>query len=435
MIQMISNRKKIQLDKKSSLNALAYIIVIEMVLGGSGRLVTLGSFLTLKYFLFLVAMIYFAAITLTRNFAIDDRNIFYGPVLVFLSLLSLSITNGLFHGYPVSDIISSSQGYFYLFMVFPFTLFINKVEKVEEVLRVIEISSLVLSALSILIFLLLIVSPTVVYSIVNPILLNLTYGFLDISTVLPRVFFKTSPFMALAFIHELFNYVNIHNKNDIRSIVKMVVLLLGCITTMVMGIWLAVGVGVIFCILFSTGKKKTDIFLIILIVAAILLIPFAGSIKNILLNRFSSTDSSFIIKLDQLFTMLNIWVHNFFFGTGYGVKITFNSEVASREMIKFELFWVELLVCMGITGFISYVYMIIKTIFNGLKAAKLSTKSHSIQLKAMITGVIMLCVISSVNPFLNNPIGIGYLIIVMCSINAYYKKLNNTKLVNSRHEV
>ena len=432
---MILDSPKLHPDVKITLNALAYIIVIEMVLGGSGRLLTFGSFLTLKYTLFLVAMIYFFAITLTRNFKIDDRNMFYGPVLVFLSLLFLSIINGLFHGYPTSDILASSQGYLYLLMVFPFTLFINNVEKVKVVLRVMDRSAVVLALMSIVIFLFLIVSRSAVYSIVNPILIKLAYGFLDISPALPRVFFKASPFMALAFIHELFNYVNIHDKKAIRSIAKMVVLLLGCMTTMVMGIWIAVVVGVIFCILFSTGKNKIDIFLIILIVSAILLIPFADSIKNVLLNRFSQTDSSLIIKLDQLYTMLNIWVYNFFFGAGYGIKIIFNSEIATREMIKFELFWVELLVCMGITGFISYVYMITKIIFNGLKAARLTTESDSIQIKAMITGVIMLCVISSVNPFLNNPIGIGYVIIVMCSVNVYYKTLNNTKLVNSKHEV
>lgn len=418
---------------QSRLNALAYIVVIEMVLGGSGRLLTVGP-LTLKYSLFLIAMIYFSAITLTRNYKIDERNMFYGPVILFLALLFLSIANGLLHGYPTSDVLGSTQGYLYLFMVFPFTLFINKIGKVNEVLRVIDGSALVLAVLSIVIFIFLYLAPSQVYSIVNPVLINLNYGALDPSGVLPRVFLKTDPFLALAFIHELFKYVNIQARKNIGSIVKMVILLLGCMTTMTMGIWLALSVGIALCILFSNGKKKINIFLVIIVVAAVIFIPFASSIKIILLKRFSNTDISFIIKLDQLYTMLNIWVHNFFFGTGYGVRIIFNNGIMYREIVKFELSWLELLVCMGITGFLSFSYMLCKIILNGLRAAKLTTEYHAIQIKAMITGVIMLCVISLVNPFLNNPIGLGYLIIVMCSINVYYKTLNSTNLAETKPE-
>lgn len=414
---------------KSKLNLLAYIIVLEMVLGGSGRLLTLGSFLTLKYLLFIVAMIYFCGITMARKLRIE-KNIFYIPVLVFLALYFLAIANGYIQGYPLADIMSSSQGYLYFLMLFPFTLFINKTEHVKIVLRIIERSALVLAVMSIFLFILLYLSPHKIYSIVNPVLMSTSYGFLDIPKGLPRVFFKTSPFMAIAFILELFNYVNLYNKKDIRSIAKMMILLLGCMTTMTMGIWLAVGIGIILCIVFSNGKKRIIVQSLILV--SPILFPFSNSIANILVNRFSKTDTSYIIKLNELYTMLSIWVNSFFLGKGFGITIIFQNEIKDRTMVKFELFWLELLVCMGITGFIAFVYMILKTLHKGLKAAKatrVTALSDSIQLKAMVTGLVMLCVISSVNPFLNNPIGIGYLLIVMCSINVYYKPLTIRKLV------
>ncbi|HZK54079.1 MAG TPA: O-antigen ligase family protein [Desulfosporosinus sp.] len=426
MTQRILNSLKLQPKSNSRLNVLVYIVLIEMVLGGSGRVITAGP-LTLKYALFLIALIYFAVATLTIPYKIDERNMFYGPVFVFLALLFLSIANGLLHGYPVGDVLSATQGYLYLLMILPFTLFINKIEQVREVLRVINASALVLAILSIIIFIFLYIAPAQVYSIVNPFLVNTSYGALEPSGVLPRVFFRTDPFIALAFIHELFTYVNRPDQRTIRSIVKMVILLIGCLTTMTMGLWVALGVGIALCIAFSPGKNKLYMLLVMMFVAMIIFIPFANSIQQIVLKRFSQSDSSFIIKLDQLYTMLNVWIHNFFFGTGYGVKIIFDNGVMYREITKFELSWLELLVCMGITGFTSFSYILTKTFLNGLRAASLSAEHHAIQIKAMITGVIMLCVISLVNPFLNNPIGLGYLIIVMCSVNVYYKTLNRTQ--------
>ena len=426
MTQMNLDSQNLRFEVKSRLSFLAYIVVIEMVLGGSGHVIALGP-LTLKYSLFLISIIYFAVITLTRPYKIDERNIFYGPVLVFLALLFLSIINGLLHGYPVGDVITATQGYLYFLMIFPFTLFIDNLEKVKEVLRVLNASALILAVMSILIFILLYIAPAQVYAIVNPVLVKLSYGALEPNGVLPRVFFRTDPFIAIAFIHQLFSYVNKHDKKNIRAIVTMAILLLGCLTTMTMGIWLALVVGIGLCIVFSPGRNKINILLIVILGSIIIFIPFANSIQQILVKRFSSTDISFIVKLDQLFTMLNIWIHNFFFGTGYGVTIIFNNGVMYREITKFELSWLELLVCMGITGFMSFSYILIKTVLNGLRAAGLSTERYSIQIKAMITGVIMLCVMSLVNPFLNNPIGLGYIIIVMCSVNVYYKTLNTAQ--------
>ncbi|AMC01358.1 hypothetical protein [Aerococcus viridans] len=110
------------------------------------------------------------------------------------------------------------------------------------------------------------------------------------------------------------------------------------------------------------------------------------------------------------------------FGKGFGVRILFINEIATREMVKFELFWLELLVNMGILGFISYVYIILKNLFVGLKSCRKLNLREATHVKSIIIGLLMLCIISSVNPFLNNPIGLGYLVIVMTSINAFYKK-------------
>jgi len=415
--------KKCKYLEKSKLNILAFIIVIDLVLGGAGRVLMIGSAITIRYFLFILAMSYFIFKCIFNNFK-TDKNIFYGSVVIFFFFYFISIMNGLFNGYAVGDILLSSQGYLYLFMIFPFTLFIDKIGKVKAVFRIFNRSAVLLAVLSIIIFLIFKTSPAT-YSVINPVLLNLKYGHLSMRYGLASVFFKTSVYMAIVFIHELFQYVNLNKERSVQSIVRMILLLLGCMTTMTMGIWIALVMGSIICILLLKGSKKVVSILTVITLISIIFLTFSEFIITVLSSRLSTGDSSYIIKVNQLYTMLNVWLENILFGKGFGVRILFVSEIATREMAKFELFWIELLINMGLIGFVAYTYMIIKTIFKGLKIAKVVPRYDSTQIKALITGLIMLCIISSVNPFLNNPIGLGYFIIVMCSVNVYYRKIKS----------
>ena len=95
------------------------------------------------------------------------------------------------------------------------------------------------------------------------------------------------------------------------------------------------------------------------------------------------------------------------------------TELGYREMINFELLWLQLLVNMGLLWFITYLNVIVKSIVESKRISRFLSEFEKINLKGCNIGLITLCIISSVNPFLNNPIGIGYLVILMCIINAY----------------
>lgn len=415
----LDNQKTRNVARENKLNILAFIIIIELVLGGAGRLFVIGP-ITIRYVLFMLAISYFFIKIILNNFK-TEKNIFYPPVIFFLFFYLISIMNGIVKGYPLSDIIFSSKGYLYILMLFPFTLFVNKTEKARAIFNIFNRAAVVLAIFSISIFLIFRALPSL-YGVINPILLNLKYGHLSIRYGLPSVFFKTSPYMAIAFINEMFQYVHVIKKRNSRTLLRMLILFLGCLTTMTMGIWVAVIVGIIIIILLSKGNKKLLAILTTLTIGAIIIFIFSDFVSLALSSRLSRADSSYIIKIDQLYTMLNIWLDNFLFGKGFGINVLFINEIATRKMVKFELFWMELLVNMGLMGFIAYVYIVIKTMFIGFKISKHVSFNDSVHIKSLITGLVMLCIISSVNPFLNNPIGLGYLIIVMSSINIFYKK-------------
>ncbi|AMC01359.1 Uncharacterised protein [Aerococcus viridans] len=274
-------------------NLLAIIIVIELVLGGAGRLLTFGP-LTIRYILFLLAILYFIFKIIRNNFKVE-KNIFHIPVVVFFFFYLISIMNGMIRGYPISDIVLSSQGYLYLLIFFPFTLFINTTEKAKIALNIFNKAAFFLALFSIGIFVALSARPSL-YSVINPLLMNLEYGHLSMRYGLPSVFLKTSPYMAIAFIHELYKYVSLSNERTFFSIIRMFILLVGCLTTMTMGIWVSLVFGILLVISFSKGSKKLAALLLTIVVGIAVTLIFSEFLSSTLVNRISRTDSSYIIK-------------------------------------------------------------------------------------------------------------------------------------------
>jgi hypothetical protein len=418
----------LRLENKSQKNVgfLAIIIILELVLGGSGRLITFGSFLSLRYILFFIAFVYFILKCRINNFKIK-KNLFYIDIIVFFFAFTFAIANGILSGYEIGDIIKSSKGYLYLLIYFPISLLIDNKEKSKQIFKLFLNSSVVLAIVALTIFVFFYFDHTK-YHLFTPILNKLDYGYIALRGGLPAVFLKTSPMIAIAFVLLLVHYINLKTERNFKNIIKLSILLFGIVSTMSMGLWVATFVGVMLTIVLSKGKYK-----VVGLATVILLMSFAyyflsEYINVSITNRLNSNDSSFIIKFDQFFRLIENWSNRLIFGNGFGIEITFLTDLGSRTMINFELFWLQLLVNMGLVGFIIYIKMFIKSIFYSIKTINAISFEESLHIKSLIVGLVVLAIISSVNPFLNNPIGIGYLVIVMNTISTYSKDLKKGAL-------
>lgn len=402
------------LEKK--LNILAIIIIIELVLGGSGRLVSFGTFISLRYVLVFIAIIYYIFFIFKNNLNIRI-NIFFKPIIIFLIFYFISIANGLIRGYDVGNVIKSSQGFYYIFMILPFSVFIDNKKKANQAIEIIINSAVILGVIALITYTLFSISIGN-YSIITKWLDKFNYGYISIRYGLPAVFFKATPYLIIAFNIELFKYINI-TERSYKSIFKMTILFLAILVTMSMGAWISLFFGGILCIFLSNRKKNIVTIFTVLIVVILVYFLFSDYIGKVLELRISSNDSSYIIKNNQFRILIKTWLNNFLIGNGFGIKLNFMTQLGYREMINFELFWIQLLVNMGLLGFIAYLNIIVKSIVESKKISRFLSGFEKINLKGCNIGLITLCIISSVNPFLNNPIGIGYLVILMCIINAY----------------
>ncbi len=425
--EIISNKESINLKTENrnqrSASLLLIIIILEWVLGGSGRLITFGSFFSIRYIIFLIAGIYFILKCEINNFKIR-KDLFYFDVFLFFYVFIFAIANGILSGYEVGNVIKSSQGYLYLLMYFPLALLINNKRRVKQIFWLFINGAVVLALITLTIFILFYFNHSM-GQVLSPILNKLDYGYIALRGGLPAVFLKSSPLVAIAFILLLIQFINLKKELNIKNFIKILVLFFGILATMSMGIWIATFVGVLLAIAISKRKYR-----LMGLVAVFLLICFAyfflsDYINIALTNRLSSSDSSSIIKFDQLITLLQTWSDRLIFGNGFGIEITFSTILGTRTMINFELFWLQLLVNMGLIGFIVYIKIFVKSIYYSIKISKKIPFKDALLIKSLIVGLVMLSIISSVNPFLNNSIGIGYLIIVLATISVYFRDLKN----------
>ncbi len=420
MVCIASNNKKkvvVNLLKKKKICFLGFLVVLDLVYGGAGRVIAFGP-LTPRYLLFFLAILFFILDILKRGFK-TPKNIFYAPLFFFFALYLVAFINGILRGRPPENIIFASKGYLYLFMLLPFTVFIDSKEKALQVIKIFNIGAVFFAALTICLFVLIKVESSL-FNIINHIMQKHYYGHLAIRYGLPSVFFKTSPYMAIAFINIMMQWVNLEKQRNLTNVAYMIILFIGCLTTMTMGIWVALFVGIIGVGLISKGGKRIYVLLALAMVGSVLMLTLGDYVWTAFINRINVNDSSYIIKSDQLKTLMSLWSENLLFGKGFGTEVVFVSEIGTRIMTKFELFWMELLVLTGLLGFFAYNYMILKIYLIGFKISKCFDKQESVQIHSLLIGVFMLCVVSSVNPFLNNPIGMGYLIISMSSINVFH---------------
>jgi len=143
------------------INVLPFIIVYELVLGGSGRVIMLSSQITIRYFLFFIAMLYYFIVIFNDIFKYKlslkalikkrlNRNLVF--LIIFLFLFLYAIFNGYRNGNTISDIFTSSKGFFYILMLFPFSLFVDSKEKAKKLVKAFINYTVILAIITFVIF-------------------------------------------------------------------------------------------------------------------------------------------------------------------------------------------------------------------------------------------------------------------------------------------
>lgn len=421
---------------KSKLDILLYIIIADLVLGGAGRYIVIGG-ISARMMIFGITIVILGVQIFTRyNGKIVYTKLYIPYTLLFISFV-ISTIIGLKNN-TLSNVLLTVSGYtYFLFFIY----FIQNVRTKDFAVKLFIFFNrlvVVLSCVSIFFYVMLFVYGISFYALYNTPLIDNGFGALGImGTRLPRVFLKCAVFIPMSLIYYISEYLRKY-ENKSRNLIAVVILFLGLLSTETIGFWITfLFGGMILLVVIRKSIKKRRIIILFAIFFCFSLgyssfykyastvhmnsydnTPDATLKQNIIESRLNTGDKSTSVKIEQAKVLLNASSDHIIFGNGLGKIVPVNAGATHRLSTRFEVMWLELLMNNGLFGVIAYfaliIYIMKIIIFDTLRNdIEVTNISISISI-----GLVMMAIINLSNPFLNNPIGIGYVILCASVANA-----------------
>jgi len=191
-------------------------------------------------------------------------------------------------------------------------------------------------------------------------------------------------------------------------------------------------------IIFRQGKiifflKSAVYYLGVLMVSLVLIFgvvkfpypePTDVSLAGMLAERtLSASEAAAQSRWNLLSPLWQKIKHNFFLGAGFGKTVTYQSQ-DPRQLSRgqkgfyttyaFEWGYLDIWLKLGFLGLVAYLILIYKTWHFGWQKFKLLTldRQKKSLILGLLLGIIVVAVTSIFSPYLNHPLGIGYLILV-----------------------
>ncbi len=394
----------------SLVRLLNWIILFDLVFGGSGRLIMVGG-LSFRTILFGISIILAVIYSLMGRVVFENK--MFLLILLFVSYLVINVVA--VGNKPISDKFDFLSRYLYILMVFFYdVVFCSKGGKVsiEEIRKVFESLTFYFAIFSIALWTLAAGLGGRSYQIIGAgFLAPRVYGNMDfISAGIPRIFLKSSILIAVGLVFHLDRFID---RPSSHKLFKCIVCGLALITTFTAGFFIATAI----CVLILLHKKQVMKKQIMVIFVAIMLVGIAViarmGLLDIMAGRYSG-DYSSSYRLIQFRSIIGEFFKSPIIGHGFGYEFTTVYGDTIRTTRNFEIAWGELLVDGGLIGSLLFVFIIGLTL---RRIFKLSRIYQNNTLYVFGLGLVLICLESFTNPFINNSIGLTYFAICAGSIN------------------
>lgn len=374
------------------------ISIIELILGGAGHLLGIGS-LGIRMFILGMIFLYELYLLFTNKLTFEKPN----EILLFILIIFLV---GLIHGIieNPSNAINEFVGYAPIFVSPFYIYYFQHRGNIKRAKNIVYYSSFALSLLQLLLWAYCLKNGQAAYIPTQALLDRYNYGFLAFIGPIPRLFFKTGIFISVGLficLTEIFE-----DGINKKRIIEGIIFGLSLITTFTVGIYAFTFIGLLLIFIFYGKKisleKYYKYIIIALVLIVILLIRF--NIFKILSARFSG-DYTMGYKGTQGIEIIKTFVKNPLIGYGLGYPVLINYGYQLLNSYSFEIMWLQLLLHVGIIGFIFYCSHIAVTLKTLLLRFKNESQNNSIYLIFFVS-VVFICLDSFTNPYMNNAIGL-----------------------------
>lgn len=431
-----------------------YLVLIELFIGSLGSLFfyQIGDTnLSIRLMLWFILLLVWFIKTLKQK---EKPKIFSSPYfypLLFLSVLIVwGFVNGLLNNHSFSDLFLDFNGWLYFALIFPiYEVALKRENSFKNFFRLLITSSLWLSLKTLVLLFIfshnLRGAMTLLYKWVRDTGVGEITQMPDTFT---RIFFQSHIFVLLSFFLILFFCNLIWEKNSFFSKTNMLILFYATIFCSVVflsfsrSFWLGGVAGIILFLLVIYWKyayKKAIVNIgLLLFVGCLSLILITGVVKIPLVGmqaQFSTTDTlknrarntTGEAAVSSRWNLLpKLWSEvkeNMLAGKGFGATITYtsndprvleNNPQGQYTTHAFEWGWLDIWFKLGLLGLVSYLIILLKIILDSL----LKKMPRQSSLNAfLLVGLIVVSIINFFTPYLNHPLGIGYLIFSLALID------------------
>lgn len=465
------------------------IVLSELFIGGRGYLFSfnfLGFVVSLRLALFiLVFLIWFFAYRSIDKYKFAKSN-FFLPFALLTLLIIFAAGRGIYFGHNIKNIFFDLNGYLYFAFIFPVFDVVFKNEFVKKLLQSLIAGGLVLSLLTIFMgfgfsFLHPEVQPgasgilafefekkaQTAQDISHSVLAkeelksyalrrdmseqkqseyrwSRDTGVGELAYISGRFFrfFSASQlYQVIIFGLILFYFKGqllqkkLFKKETIWPTIILVFILISLIVSFSRSLWLGTFTVFLF-FLFSLPKKYSlKIIFAVLIILIVLTIGakfLAPQIYKTVADRIFTifqpqTQSTAMTRMNILNSAFSAIKEHFILGGGFGKIITYESVIPGAsgilKVFTFEWQYLEIMLKLGILGLLAYLWLLYR-IFAEKYRLKLSAEDNLIT-SALLAGLAGFIIINITTPYLNHPLGIGFLIITMAIVYNFKHQNSN----------
>ncbi|MFA5420591.1 MAG: O-antigen ligase family protein [Patescibacteria group bacterium] len=427
------------------LNSMGYIFYYE----GDGFKISLRIAIWLLFMAIFLAKIIVGKINIEKIF----KEIRFNKAFVFLGFfIVVALLNGLTNN-SFGDVFSDFNSFLFFLLLLPFYYIFSEKSREKSTIIwqnivVIFTSVILYICFKSLLFLFLFSHDLrpIISDLYSWTRLNLLGEITRMEDGFYRMFFQNQIFLLLAFLFSLSCLFFKKNKNNFYGLILLNSIILSVIIiSFSRSFWVGLIASIFLLIVGSFFKLKTKktilnilktltISIISLILIFIVIrfpwpkIQTDFSMSDISERASIKTEESAVSSRWALLDVMKVEIkENIFLGGGFGYRLEYKSSDprvletsadGTYSTYAFEWAWLDILLKMGIFGFISYILLFFLILKDSLFAFLKSSNYYFI---AIFLSTITISVVNFFTPYLNHPLGITYLIIIIMFLDYLIK--------------
>lgn len=382
---------------------------------------------------------------------------FFKYFIILFVFIICGIINGFIHHNQLNNIFFDFNGWLYFLLIFPIYEILQQEKNIYLIGQIFIASSIWIGIETLFLFFAFshssAIAPFVLYNWIRDTRVGeitlIQNGFF-------RIFLQSQIFILVNFFFASIVLIkSIVIKKQQNFIINFLLLILSLSTILISfsrSFWLGLIVGILICLLILLFIIKINFkhfllincyWLLIFISSIILIIsiakfPYPTPINNFdAINIFSDRASQFEGEAgasSRWALLPKLWakiIKSPIIGQGFGATIIYQTKdprviesnpSGEYTTYAFEWGWLDIWLKLGFLGLLAYLIIIIKLF---LESCKLISHKQNWTIFGLTIGALVIAIVSISSPYLNHPLGIGYLILVIALLNYYqnYQKL------------